>query len=940
MQSNYDYSEFAPQNADEDQYDYSEFSPKKKKSDSGSFESMDLFNPIDRFKLLVSGVASDPVQNAAAINEGVRRIGQGLKQVGLQASEKLGFDTEPEKYTQQVQESRRQFAKTPAGRSPYSQMITEGTQMAPLAALPGGMQGSMLKKMLVGGTGFGAYEGLKFTPEDESRLGHIVKGFTIGASIPPGLKVAGKIADKALYAAESLARGKPSEIINKIDPNLAQKRKFVQSQIADIEEKLPEASEKLAKIEPEVIEAQTAHEEAKQGLTEAQEAAEENPYVGKSKRTAIQRDLNNADIDLQNLNKARQETEQAISETTVPEPFQHDAKIVELEKSAAEKQAAADKYAAEMKAKDEEFKAAQEKAQENPYVRATTKGAVQGKINVNIRDKAQYEREQALTRKEHAANLEAEHKAEQEASKATYDRLQAEANMSKAESHVKTAENEVKATDHNISQFLDKRKEHDVDVAKGVFEIADAERAAISDEFKAVEADIAETNIHLPNETALRAKNEEILKSIQENKLHTHTKEMMKLLDELESIKNAKTTIPASEYLRMYNTLRQESAKARSKAFQTGINDEERFAAQERYNALDEKIEEMADVLKKGIGKENAERLQKARDAWRDNVAVLYKNPVYQTIKWQGRINGDIMKTLRGTDKGNVKIRNIILNNPQLSKDTLGQRFAHKPENVSDIGVQEEQYINAVPEFKNMVEQRNAATQLSESSQARYQNAKEAHDIAKIREKEVHDAHKAAKTLKGQTQKALDDLTQKLDKIEKEQPELIKHRDELVKIAKDKKTTLPKKLQAEAEVKEINAHLEKVKAEKVGHEKVIKSKQDEIAAHTTNLEKINNKIAAIEEKLPHQKAALKDITEKAASTKITYKEKVKLEKEKADLTKIVKTGDGDVKRLKKQQQDLNEKIDKSRTGLYKYVKTAAKQVPRVWRFTKKLFKGV
>lgn len=923
MQSNYDYSEFAPA---QDEYDYSEFTPKKK------ITQPDMLDPKARLALLKQGAEAPYSEHLGAGIRAAKNIVQGLKQAHLAM---LGKPGEAEAYTKEAEADRAAYNRTHGGQNPALQAYTRTAELAPLAALPiASMEGSMLKKMLTSGAGLGAYEATQFVPEGESRIGNIAKSVAFGVAFPPAAKVSEKIYD----AGKTILRGKPGELINKVNPYYAGKRQTVKSQIADIEEKIPQASEQLAKIEPEVIESQQAYNESQQDLTRAKEAAEESPYVRKSTKTAIQRDLNDADIALKDLNQARLDTESKIGEATIPEPFEHDAKIAELEKSSQEKQTLADQHAEDMRIKDEEFKLAQEKAQENPSVRATTKGAIQGKINLGKENKAAYEKEQLSRQKEYQTQLEEEHKADQAASKATHEKLQAEADMTKAESQLKASENEVKATDHNISQFLDKRKEHDVDVARGVFEIADAERAAISEEFEAIKADAETKNIPLSNENAIRKKNDEILQLVQENKLHT--KEMKKLLDELEVIKNTKTSIPASDYLRAYNTLRQESARARSKAFQVGVNDEERFAAQQRFNELDEKIEEMASVLEKGLGTEHAARLKKARDDWRDNVAVLYKNPVYQTIRWQGRINGDIMNTLRGTDKGNVKIRNIILNNPDIAKDTLGQRFANKPKDVMDIGVQEEQYINAVPEFKSMVEQRHTANNIAESSKLTHQYAKENHAESVAREKEAHTALKESKTLKAQTQKELDKLNKNLEQIAKEEPELIKHRDELIRIAKEKKTTLPKKLQAESEVKEINEHLKKLKEEKSVREKEIKSRQDEISIHTKNLEKIQSQISSIEEKLPHQRSALQEITEKSKQKQINYEQKIKLEKEKANLEKIVKTGDAEIKRLNKQLLIVNEKIDKSRTGLYKYVKGLAKQGPRLWRWSKRLFKGV
>jgi len=887
-------------------------------------------NPLEQFKFLAQATASKPKENIQAGLRGLQNIYQGPKQLGL---EMFGGPGEAEKYTQEVEKGRKEYAETPAGKSPYGQFVTKATEATPLAFIPGGMTGNLLKRMLTGGAGFGAYEGTSFVPEGESRLGKTAKGIATGAAIPAGISAAGiaipKVMDIVGGIAKPIMRGKPQEIINKVDPLVAKRKEVIKNEISRIEEEAPVASEKLHELEPKLEEATKLAEQQKQIEEETKSAARTNINVKTKDIDTLKLHLNENTANLENLSKQKQEIENQLGEIKPVQSYEQTEEINKLEQVSKEKQEAFEAHQSEVGKINEELKKLEEEAKENPLVKAPTKSGIQQKLNVRELEKKAIEEKQELAREQLIEDKEADKKLLE----VTNQKLSAESGVAKAKENHAKALNENETANAHISTFLQKGIEHDVEAADKIFNTAEKDRKSIGAEFEAIKEDIANITIPLPNENLIREKLEQIRNFVGENRFDS--KELKDLLSEVEELRKLPTQIPASVYLRIYNTARHNSSKAREKAFQTGVSDEERHQSQQLYNELDEKIEEMADVLEKNIGTENTDRLAKARSDWRNKVAVLYKNPTWQTIKWKGRIEGDIMHKLRGRDMGDVRMRNIILSDPNISKNVLGHKFADNPNKLSDIGVQEQQYINSVPGFQQMVDYRNKAEEAIDISKKHIESSKDIHDQAIKREQDVSNEINATKQINNKLQKELKKYQDTLDQYEKEEPELIKYRDKLIEKKKQKKIGLEEKIKSENEVKRVNDYLKQLKAERNERESQIKEQQDNIENLNKSRSNIEDEISSIKEKHTHQQDALNNIQEESRKTEISLKEKSKLENEKKKLELLIKKSDSDLKRLNKELKSNNGKLENSRTGLYKYIK----KIPKVFRFIKRIFKG-
>jgi hypothetical protein len=121
---------------------------------------------------------------------GMTRAGQGIKQVGLTVGEEFGMFDEgaTQAYTQEVNRERDLYDNTPVAQSALGQVGAVVGEALPLAAVPGGAVGGLVKRAATGAAG-GAFSGLlEFTAEEGfdngERLRNMAAGGIFGGSFP------------------------------------------------------------------------------------------------------------------------------------------------------------------------------------------------------------------------------------------------------------------------------------------------------------------------------------------------------------------------------------------------------------------------------------------------------------------------------------------------------------------------------------------------------------------------------------------------------------------------------------------------------------------------------------------------------------------------------------------------------------------------------------
>lgn len=133
------------------------------------------------------------------VGAGMYDLYKGIEQLGAEGLSKIGI-VSPEtvnRVTQEGTEARADFAPL-ADQSTAAQIGNFVGKTAPMAVIPGGVSGGVLKRMgtsALAGAGMGA---ASFVPENESRLANVATGAVGGAAGSAILSGAGKLANVAL----------------------------------------------------------------------------------------------------------------------------------------------------------------------------------------------------------------------------------------------------------------------------------------------------------------------------------------------------------------------------------------------------------------------------------------------------------------------------------------------------------------------------------------------------------------------------------------------------------------------------------------------------------------------------------------------------------------------------------------------------------------------
>lgn len=339
------------------------------------------------------------------------------------------------------------------------------------------------------------------------------------------------------------------------------------------------------------------------------------------------------------------------------------------------------------------------------------------------------------------------------------------------------AESNLGNVDKNISKFLNVKAAHDVRAASQIKDAAEGARKELSKSYDSLKENMKENHVVIDNTPLIQDLNTKLIEMMKENKMHT--KEFDNLNNEVFKLQNERTIIPANDYLSMLKSAKQYARDAREKAFKPDMNEEERAMWHKRYNELDEMIEKMDANFESSVPQEYIDKLKETNAGWRDIVKPLQRNNTYQTIKHRGRIEGDIMNKLRGTDQGDVIMKNIIKGNPEILKNVVGQRYAEKPHELQNAGELENEYINQLPELKNMVSERS-------THEGNLNQAKENIKNAVLRKKEIEAQHKKAVSEKAKAEKEKTKLesakTARSEKEKKIKEDIEGHKKDIAKL--------------------------------------------------------------------------------------------------------------------------------------------------------------
>lgn len=331
-------------------------------------------------------------------------------------------------------------------------------------------------------------------------------------------------------------------------------------------------------------------------------------------------------------------------------------------------------------------------------------------------------------------------------------------------------------TEDQLSKHLNKGVDYDVEAASKIKQIEQANRRGISKGYDDLENDWANREVKIDNTQKIQDKNNELMDVIKSG--GARSPEANNILSELDNLKSEKS-VSAKDYLQAYRSVSQYAREARQKAYQPGMNAEERAEWKQKYDTLDSKVDEMGSTLEDSVGKDEFGKLKGLNDRWRNEVVPLHQNRIYQNIVRKGTISDNMIKSLRGTDKGNVILRNIVKNDPELLKNVVGQRYAIKPSEVLNPNDRMKEYSDLMTDMNQLRDQHLAAKEVEGNSKEALKDATQAHDeISK-------NAQKYA------------DKRQKIEDTQNNLALLDKHVENLRQVASRKDLSLSEKIKAE-----------------------------------------------------------------------------------------------------------------------------------------------
>ena len=201
----------------------------------------------------------------------------------------------------------------------------------------------------------------------------------------------------------------------------------------------------------------------------------------------------------------------------------------------------------------------------------------------------------------------------------------------------------------------------------------------------------------------------------------------------------------------------------------------------------------MGTILEQHIGTEDSAILKRANTGWRERVVPLYRNRIYQNIHYKQQMPANIIQSLRGNEKGNQIIKDVIQKDPELLKNVIGQRYAAKPHELHNAGELAQEYLDKMPELQDLL--MNHKEKLTNM-----QPAKETLEAAETQHaRNLAQEKQADKIIENQKQKT-DEYNKKKTKLENEINELNRHIKNLQESASRRNISLEKKVKAEKEL--------------------------------------------------------------------------------------------------------------------------------------------
>jgi len=375
-------------------------------------------------------------------------------------------------------------------------------------------------------------------------------------------------------------------------------------------------------------------------------------------------------------------------------------------------------------------------------------------------------------------------------------------NIFNAETQHETAKNLSNELESALSEHLEQGSAHDVRVAQTVKKVINSLFKEGNQKFEALKGDLSDKNIIINNTDKVKELNNNIVKLIQESGgMEKNTKAIQALGDQILKA-GSQEIIPANDYVQAYQTVNGYMRKAYEKAYKPGLLKDEQAEWKKRGDEAKEKLKEMESVLKENIGEDDFNNLLDAKSYWKNNIVPLYKNPVYHKIMNEERMSQtDMIGSMRGNVSGMDIIKNIIKSDPQALKHVIGQRYEKiSPSKIYNPNELTREYLAHVPDIQKMIENRNEALRMINTSKSHIKQAKENYSNAQ----NISTENKSYEKNKKDLEEKINSHESKIKEIENENILLEKHMNELKEKSKKKNISLKSMFSLKKEIASIN----------------------------------------------------------------------------------------------------------------------------------------
>ena len=367
------------------------------------------------------------------------------------------------------------------------------------------------------------------------------------------------------------------------------------------------------------------------------------------------------------------------------------------------------------------------------------------------------------------------------------------------------------------------------------------------------------------------------------------TPEIQELSKQYESaLENKTDTVTGRELLGMYRTAR-DARLAAVDDMRLNPSDEGRMSAKKRADLLSVEEKKLESLLHESMDIETKQLFDKAQSTFRDKIVPLRFNSLYKEIKKTGKVKGDILEKLVGSEHGLNLIQDLVGEDQELMRLAVGQKHSSKPSDLLKPNELLDRYLPNMPELKGMLDSYSSELEKLKGHQQAFDDAK-AFDTEKINR-----GKSLVGDIKSQYKQELAEYNKSKNAYEKMAAEQAKASDEILRLktenqvkseklkelkarADNKNQTLKQKIESQKkydEAKSLNDELKSQYNKKLSEYNKAKGQYEQATAEK---DKAHEEIARLHAKNEVSSEKLKELKARADKKNQTLAQKIEAQK--------------------------------------------------------------